>query len=85
MEIRTMKRILLSSALILLTVGAAPALAEQQTSSGKPLQVYCNSVPDLSVRRNDAVDNWIKICTVWLNAGCGKSIPAAPPKTGKSD
>lgn len=53
---------------------AGPALAEQAGAAGKPLAQYCNTVPDLSAQRSDAVDNWVKICTVWFAA----NRPAEP-------
>ncbi|MCP5373065.1 MAG: hypothetical protein H6907_15170 [Hyphomicrobiales bacterium] len=61
-----------------LLLAAGPALAEQKAAAGQPLSVYCNTVPDLSVQRTDQVDNWVRICTVWLNANCAKAPPPAP-------
>jgi len=37
-------------------------------------------VPDLSVQRTDQVNNWVRLCTVWLNAQCGKTDQPLPAK-----
>ncbi|MGB0670643.1 MAG: hypothetical protein ACPGNT_04050 [Rhodospirillales bacterium] len=71
-----MKRFLSAIALSALLVSAlaVPSVhAEQKGSAGQPLSLYCNTVPDLSVQRTDQVDNWVRICTVWLAANCGKA------------
>ncbi len=47
--------------------------AEQQSYSGIPLVQYCNVAPDLAVNRTDSVDNWTKICSVWLAATGGRA------------
>ena len=60
-------------------LAAGPAAADQKAAAGQPLSVYCNTVPDLSVQRTDQVDNWVRICTVWLHANCGKAPPPPPP------
>jgi hypothetical protein len=74
-----MARFLLAAAFVL---AAGPVLAEQGAASGRPLREYCNTVPDLTVQRTDAVDNWVKICTVWFNAACREpeAAPAAEKK-----
>ncbi|MEO5336950.1 MAG: hypothetical protein H7841_08660 [Magnetospirillum sp. WYHS-4] len=59
---------------------ALPAAAEQAGRSGQALNVYCNTVPEMGTARSDSVDNWVKICTVWLNAKAGL---AEKPKKGK--
>ena len=35
--------------------------------SGLPLSYYCTHVPDLSVNRPDAVDDWHKICSLYFS------------------
>jgi len=52
--------------------------AEQQSYSGIPLVQYCNVAPDLSVKRTDSVDNWVKICSIWLAATGGRAGGAQP-------
>ncbi len=70
--------------LLALFVAAAAAFsspvegAEQQSYSGIPLVQYCNVAPDLSVNRTDSVDNWTKICSVWLAATGGRAGRAKP-------
>lgn len=59
---------------------AVPALAEEAGRSGQALSVYCNSVPEMGVQRSDSVDNWVKICSVWLNA---KASLAEKPRKAK--
>jgi len=51
---------------------AAPAVAEIEQSgrSGQPLAVFCNIAPELSTQRSDSVDNWVRICSLWLNYSC---------------
>lgn len=61
-------------------LAALPALAEEAGRSGQALSVYCNSVPEMGVQRSDSVDNWVKICTVWLNA---KSSLAEKPRKAR--
>ncbi|MCB2102410.1 MAG: hypothetical protein KDE22_16150 [Rhodobacterales bacterium] len=74
---------LMLAALVAALVAAAPqARAEQKGRSGQPLAVYCNTAPDFSVQRSDSVDNWVRICTVWLNApnaATGRNAPAPVP------
>ncbi len=60
---------------------ATPGLAAQESQSGQPLEVYCNTAPDLRVQRADAVDNWVRICTVWFAAKCRDSGPSAAAPT----
>ncbi len=64
-----------------LTILSQSALAEQAGDAGMPLAQYCNTVPALQVQRRDSVDNWIRICTVWLNARCKASDLRAPRPT----
>lgn len=52
--------------------------AEQQSYSGIPMARYCNVAPDLSIDQTDAVDNWVRICSVWLSATGGRAGPAKP-------
>lgn len=59
-------------AAVLSPSAASAAPGEQTSSSNMPLALYCNTVPHLAVQRSDSVDNWIRICTVWLTATCGK-------------
>lgn len=64
---------------VLATILSMPALAasgEQTGSSGMPLDIYCNTVPHLAVQRSDSVDNWVRICTTWLNAGAESKLTA---------
>lgn len=70
-----MRWIILAALLIpLLTVPTTPR-AEQVARQGLPLEIFCNTVPDLTVKRTDSVDNWVRICTVWLSAKCQASTP----------
>lgn len=59
-----------------------PVQAEEAGRGKQPLSVYCNTVPELGTARSDSVDNWVKICTVWLNA---KSSLAEKPRRTKDD
>ncbi len=52
--------------------------AEQQSYSGIPMAQYCNVVPDLSIDQTNSVDNWTRICSVWLSATGGRAGPAKP-------
>ncbi len=52
--------------------------AEQQSYSGIPMAQYCNVVPDLSIDQTNSVDNWTRICSVWLAATGGRAGPAKP-------
>ncbi|MGB0681733.1 MAG: hypothetical protein ACPGOV_03465 [Magnetovibrionaceae bacterium] len=58
------------TAAVLACLITLPAAAEQKGDAGKPLSEYCNTVPDLSVQRTDQVDNWTRICTIWLAHNC---------------
>ncbi|GAB6054519.1 hypothetical protein JCM17960_33390 [Magnetospira thiophila] len=63
-----MRKIPLVLAVSLFALPTLAAPGEQTADSGKPLAIYCNSVPHLAVQRSDSVDNWVRICTIWLNA-----------------
>ncbi|CCQ72789.1 hypothetical protein [Magnetospira sp. QH-2] len=63
-----MKKILVATLGLMLASTAMAAPGEQTASSGQPLAIYCNSVPHLAVQRSDSVDNWVRICTIWLAA-----------------
>ncbi len=52
--------------------------AEQQSYSGIPMAQYCNVAPDLSIDQTNSVDNWVRICSVWLSATGGRAGPAKP-------
>jgi hypothetical protein len=47
--------------------------------SGLPLSYYCTHVPDLSVNRPDAVDDWLKICTLYFSRPQAPNPPAEAP------
>ncbi len=59
-------------------ISSPAAGAEQQSYSGIPMAQYCNVTPDLSIDRTDSVDNWVRICSVWLAATGGRAGPAKP-------
>jgi len=63
--------------LLTLLLGIQPALAEIEQSgrSGQPLTVFCNVAPELSTQRSDSVDNWVRICSLWLNHSCKVKMP----------
>ena len=83
-----------------LTVFEAAAAIENPAKhageqSGLPLSYFCTHVPDLSVKRGDAVGDWLKICTLYFSrpqpqfppgevpgarAGQPPPNPPAPPK-----
>lgn len=71
------------TAFVLVAAGPGAALAEEAGDAGKPLEQYCNTVPDLSVQRMDSVDNWVRICTVWFEARCPKDKDKDKDKTGR--
>ena len=58
-----------------LLVGPAVAEIEQSGRSGQPLAVFCNVAPELSTQRSDSVDNWVRICSLWLNYSCRAKKP----------
>lgn len=65
---------------LVLTVSEASAAIENPAKhageqSGLPLSYYCTHVPDLSVKRPDAVDDWLKICALYFS----QSQPQNPP------
>jgi hypothetical protein len=64
----------------IVVLSAVPVQAEEAGRSGQALSVYCNSVPEMGVQRSDSVDNWVKICSVWLNA---KASLAEKPRKAK--
>ena len=82
-----MKQVFAAGALVLAlavlgaTFGAAGAAAQLRDATGMALSKYCNIVPNLSVKRRDAVDTWVALCTVWFRAQRDK--PPAPPKAAK--
>ncbi len=79
-----MKQFFAAGALALaLAFGAAGAAAQQRDTTGMPLAKYCNIVPNLSVKRGDAIDTWVALCTVWFQANCDK--PPPPPKDAKPE
>jgi len=48
---------------------------EQSGRSGQPLAVFCNVAPELSTQRSDSVDNWVRICSLWLRHSCQANKP----------
>lgn len=68
---------ILGAALLTLLLLVAPAVAEIEQSgrSGQPLAVFCNVAPELSTQRSDSVDNWVRICSLWLNFSCKVKKP----------
>ncbi|MEQ8192901.1 MAG: hypothetical protein RIB59_00285 [Rhodospirillales bacterium] len=50
--------------------GAPMGTNEQSGRSGQPLSVFCNVAPELSTQRSDSVDNWVRICSLWLPYNC---------------
>ncbi|MEX2449481.1 MAG: hypothetical protein WD407_01350 [Rhodospirillales bacterium] len=72
------------SVLVFAGLLVTPALAnaqsgtnEQSGRSGQPLSVFCNVAPELSTQRSDSVDNWVRICSLWLPYNC-QAKGAAP-------
>jgi hypothetical protein len=63
-------------------VNAQSGTNEQSGRSGQPLSVFCNVAPELSTQRSDSVDNWVRICSLWLPYNC-PAKGAAPGGTGK--
>ncbi len=61
--------------------GGAGAVAQQRDTTGMPLAKYCNTVPNLSVKRRDAIETWVALCTVWFQAHHDR--PRPPPKDAK--
>lgn len=53
--------------------------------SGIPLSYFCNHVPDLSVTRPDAVDTWVKICTVYFSAVSNQPDKTATESPSQSE
>ena len=49
--------------------------------SGLPLSYFCTHVPDLSVKRPNAVDDWLKICTLYFSRPQAENPPAVVPNT----
>jgi hypothetical protein len=47
--------------------------------SGLPLSYYCAHVPDLSVKRSDAVGDWLNICTLYFSRPQAQNPPAEAP------
>ena len=80
-----MKQVLAAGvlALALSLFGGAETAAQQRDTKGMPLEKYCNTVPNLSVKRRDAIDTWVSLCTVWFEAHRDK--PKPPPKNAKPD
>ena len=73
-------------ALALNLFGAAGAAAQQRDTTGMPLEKYCNTVPNLSVKRRDAIDTWVSLCTVWFEAhGDKRQPPPRPPEGAKPE
>ncbi|MDP6572587.1 MAG: hypothetical protein QGI63_10135 [Rhodospirillales bacterium] len=68
-------------ALALGLFGGTGAAAQQRDTTGMPLAKYCNTVPNLSVKRRDAIDTWVSLCTVWFQAH--RDRPRPPPKDAK--
>ncbi|MBF0094708.1 MAG: hypothetical protein HQL33_01805 [Alphaproteobacteria bacterium] len=73
-------RVLASCAVL----AAGPALAEEAGRSGQPLNVYCNTAPEMGVGRADSVDNWVRICSLWLGSQ-GKPTPKPAKDDAKDD
>ena len=72
--------------LLTLILGFQPALAEIEQSgrSGQPLSVFCNVAPELSTQRSDSVDNWVRICSLWLNHSCKAKKPGGKKASYKA-
>lgn len=64
---------------------AGPVLADQQARSGTPLEIYCNTAPEFGTARSDAVDNWVRICSVWLEKKCQASTPSLEDIQARQD
>ena len=47
--------------------------------SGLPLSYYCTHVPDLSVKRSDAVDDWLSICALYFSWPQAQIPPSEAP------
>ncbi len=79
--------------LLMANLMVSPAIAEIEQSgrSGQPLAVFCNVAPELSTQRSDSVDNWVRICSLWLNFSCkakksgSKKINYEADKAGRSE
>ena len=82
-----MRRLISLSVLCLslaLTVAAAAAAIENPAKhageqSGLPLSYFCTHVPDLSVKRSDAVGDWLKICTLYFSRPQPQNPPGEAP------
>ena len=63
---------------VLAAASAWPAAVhgDQLARSGTPLEVYCNTAPEFGTTRSDAVDNWVRICSIWLDSKCKASTPS---------
>lgn len=72
-----------AQALALGLFAAAGAAAQQRDTTGMPLAKYCNIVPNLSVKRRDAIDTWVSLCTVWFEAQ--RKRPPPPPRPPKPE
>ncbi len=59
-----------------------PTHAEAQ--GGLPLSYYCSHVPELTVNRPHAVDDWVRICTVYFNARPHPPDSQAAPNQSES-
>ena len=70
-------------ALALSLFAVTGAAAQQRDATGMPLAKYCNIVPNLSVKRGDAVDTWVALCTVWFQAH--RNDAPEPPKPAKPE
>ena len=67
-----------------LTVSEAAAAIENPAKhageqSGLPLSYFCTHVPDLSVKRGDAVGDWLKICTLYFSRPQPQNPPGEAP------
>ena len=73
-----------------LTVTEAAAAIENPAKhaveqSGLPLSYFCTHAPDLSVKRSDAVGDWLKICTLYFSQPQPHNPPGEAPgaRTGQ--
>lgn len=80
-----MKTMVCAALLALMWIPAGGASADETGDSRRPLREYCNHSPDFSVLRTDAVDNWVRVCSVWFqyNPTCRESESASRPKPEK--
>ena len=59
-----MKHLFATGALALSLFGVAAAAAQHRYNKGMPLDQQYKIAPNLSVKRRNAIDTWVSLCTV---------------------